>query len=118
MPNWTILTEHNQIESLILTSFETPCMIYKHSTRCDMSAMTYHVLESDWSFKEQDLKPYFIDILAYSNLSVHIADTFKVHHESPQVILVRNGICTFDTSHLDISIEEIKEGLEDDFWLS
>ena len=75
-------------------------------------------MQSDWTFEPTNLKPYFIDILAYSKLSFLIADTFSVHHESPQVILVRNGICTYESSHLDISVEELQEGLEDDFWVA
>jgi len=54
---------------------------------------------------------YYLDLLSYRDLSAEIAETFHVHHESPQVLLIRNGECVYDESHIAISMDEIKEQL-------
>lgn len=55
---------------------------------------------------------FYLDVKRDRNVSSHIADSFGVHHESPQVLIIRKGECIYDASHFDISVEEIKETLE------
>ena len=88
-----------------------PCLIFKHSTRCEISAIAKYRLESDWQFEEEALEPYFLDLLLFRSVSAHIATAFSVHHESPQALLIYKGECVFDVSHLDISVAEIQEAL-------
>ncbi|NBX87688.1 MAG: DUF2847 family protein [Bacteroidetes bacterium] len=40
-------------------------------------------------------------------VSAAIADTFEVHHESPQVVVVINGEATYDASHMEITVAEL-----------
>ena len=42
-------------------------------------------------------------------VGIAIAEKFKVHHESPQVLVIINGECTYDESHMGISMDEIIE---------
>lgn len=55
------------------------------------------------------LEIYYLDLLAHRNISNYIAHHYSVHHESPQVLLIRNGECFYDSSHLDITSEELSE---------
>jgi bacillithiol system protein YtxJ len=50
---------------------------------------------------------YFLDILRYRNLSDLIAETYAVPHESPQVLVIREGECRYEESHLQIDPLEI-----------
>ena len=115
MVNWVSLEQASQLDEIIDISKQTPCLIFKHSTRCAISSMAKYRLESDWNFAAGELQAYFLDLIAHRPLSKQIADTFRVHHESPQVLLIRDGECTYDASHLDISVEELRECFEDVF---
>lgn len=54
---------------------------------------------------------YYLDLLSYRNLSNKIADNFGVIHESPQVLLIKNGDCVFEASHSEIAVSELQEQL-------
>ena len=110
--HWTSLHSIQDVESLISRSFSAPCLIFKHSTRCEISAIAKYRLEDDWEFETEHLSPYFLDLIAHRDVSSFIADKFAVHHESPQVLLVVNGECVFDASHLDITIAEVQQALD------
>lgn len=105
--NWNDLTSAQQLNEIIETSKTTPVLIFKHSTRCSISSMAKYRLESDWNYSEEQVIPYYLDLIAYRNISNQIAEDFSVYHESPQVLLIKDGECTYETSHLDITVAEI-----------
>jgi len=110
--NWTALTSEKQIEKIIEKSKSIPCLIFKHSLTCPISSMAKHRVEGKWNFEEGEIEPYYLDLLNYRNISNAVAETFGVQHESPQILLIQDGMCTFDTSHLDITVEGIRENLQ------
>ena len=112
MLNWKIIDKQEQINEISQISHEHPCLIFKHSTRCSISSMAKMRLESDWDENLNHLQVYYLDLISYRNISKQIADQFSVHHESPQVLLIQNGECTHDASHLDITVSELLEVLE------
>lgn len=57
------------------------------------------------------MEAYYLDVLLFRPVSLKVAEMFQVHHESPQVLLIVNGDCIYDASQLDITMEELKEGL-------
>ncbi len=81
-------------------------IIFKHSTRCSISMMAKRRFELDWASLPNDISLYFLDLIKYRELSTQIANNFKVHHESPQLLLIKDGECILDQSHGDISVEE------------
>ena len=109
--NWLNLQSTQEVDNIITRSFSVPCLIFKHSTRCEISSIAKYRLENDWAFEEDTLEAYFLDILNYRTVSAYIADAFSITHESPQALLIHKGTCVFDTSHLDVSVAEIKEAL-------
>jgi bacillithiol system protein YtxJ len=115
MLKWNTLTSLEQLAGLKEQSKETPIAIFKHSTRCSISSLAKMRLEESWDFDDHELIPYYLDLIAHRNISNAIADQFQVYHESPQLLLIRNGECTYDASHLDISVHELKECFEDTF---
>jgi len=54
---------------------------------------------------------YFLDLIKYRDISSQVAHDFQVHHESPQVLLIKDGECILDQSHGGISVEEALEVL-------
>jgi len=81
-------------------------VIFKHSTRCSISMMAKRKFELDWTDLPEDISLYFLDLIKYRELSSQIAHDFHVHHESPQLLLIKDGECILDQSHSDISVEE------------
>lgn len=110
--NWLPLTSIAEVESIKNRSHEVPCMIFKHSTTCSISAIAKDRLERDWDFSETELPAFYLDLLKFRPVSGFIAETFEIHHESPQLLVISNGECIYDASHLDISVDELKEALE------
>ena len=106
---WNKINSVNEIRNIVERSHEIPCVIFKHSTRCSISSMAKMRLESSWDISDKEIEPYFLDLIAYRNVSNFIAEELKVHHESPQIILIKNGKVTYDASHLDITVDELKE---------
>jgi bacillithiol system protein YtxJ len=110
--NWHPLTSSQQLDHISERSSQVPVLIFKHSTRCSISFMAKHRLESDWNFNDEEIEPYYLDLIAHRNISGEIAERFAVHHESPQILLIKDGECVLDASHLDITVEEIKEMID------
>ncbi len=81
-------------------------VIFKHSTRCSISMMAKKRVDMDLDDLPETVKPYFLDLLAHRDISSQIAEIFGVHHESPQLLLIKDGECVLDQSHGDINIEE------------
>jgi bacillithiol system protein YtxJ len=108
MMNWIPLETEEQIA--LIKNEADPSVIFKHSTRCHVSNMVLRYFEKEWKALD-GVKVYYLDLITYSNLSNKVAETFQVHHESPQVIVVKNGECILDASHQDVSAQEIAEVL-------
>jgi bacillithiol system protein YtxJ len=87
-------------------------VVFKHSTRCSISLMAKRNFELDWQAIPENTPLYFLDLINHRDISALIAETFQVHHESPQVLLIKDGECILDNSHGDISVEEIVEAIK------
>jgi bacillithiol system protein YtxJ len=53
----------------------------------------------------------YLDLIAHRNISSKIAEMFSVEHESPQILIIKNGECVYDESHNAISMDEIVEAV-------
>jgi bacillithiol system protein YtxJ len=102
---WIPLTNEDQLSQIIAQSQTKPQVIFKHSTRCSISSVALQRLQK--ATQPDGLDFYFLDLLAHRSISNKIVETFKVHHESPQVLIIKNGECIFDESHLGISMNDI-----------
>ena len=105
--NWIPLTKEEQLSRILEKSATVPQVIFKHSTRCSVSSMVLSRLER--SDVPETIDFYFLDLLNYRNISNKISDDFDVFHESPQVLLIKNGECVYDESHMGISMDELSE---------
>ena len=103
--NWIPLQTPEQLEEIRQRSTNRPQLIFKHSTRCSTSAVVKGRLERA---KEPDaIDFYYLDLINYRPVSNKVADLFQVGHESPQVLLIRNGECVYDESHMGITMDDI-----------
>lgn len=103
---WVALTEESQLEEILEKSKTKTQAIFKHSTRCGISNMVIREFESKFPNTE-DADAYYLDLLNYRPISLAIANKFEVEHQSPQLIVVKNGVVTHHASHHDISAENV-----------
>ncbi|MFT6055130.1 MAG: bacillithiol system protein YtxJ [Roseivirga sp.] len=104
---WVSLTDINQLNELVEESKTQTVFIYKHSTRCSISSMAMNRLQREWTEEGNKVKAYYLDLIQYRNISNAIAEKFGVYHESPQVIVIKNGEVVHNDSHMGISFEGI-----------
>ena len=107
--NWIPITAEVQIDEIKSLSVIKPQVIFKHSTRCSISSVAMNRLER--AATPDGVGFYFLDLIAHKDISNKIAETFSVYHESPQVLLIKDGECIFDESHSAISMDEIVDQL-------
>ena len=106
--NWNPLKSSNDLIQIDEESKSHPVLILKHSTTCSISAMALSRLERKWKKSDNEiLKPYYLDLLQHRDLSNEIATKYGVVHESPQVLIIRNGSCVYNSSHMDIAYDAI-----------
>ena len=105
--NWIELTHLGQLNEIMDLSHEQPVAIFKHSTRCSISRMALKQFENEFDL-EGSITPYFLDLLNHRDISNEIASRFEVYHQSPQLILIKEGKAVYDASHSDIDALELK----------
>lgn len=104
------IKSHEQLNE-ILSSTE-PLFIYKHSTRCNISSDAYEVIEETFGGEINNLPPvYYLDLLSLRSISNEIEERLKVVHQSPQLILVKNGAAVWHMSHWKITKESILQAV-------
>ena len=103
--HWIHMNEEEQLKQIVSKSQLRPQVIFKHSTRCSISAVALQRLQK--SDQPSDIDFYFLDILTNRSLSNKVAEVFKIQHESPQVLVIKDGDCVYEESHMGISMSEI-----------
>lgn len=86
-------------------------LIYKHSTRCFISTMAQRRL-AEWD--QEKMPIYYLDLLRYREVSNEVAKRYHVIHQSPQLILIKDGKRVADASHEGISADVISSWLNND----
>jgi bacillithiol system protein YtxJ len=104
---WIPLTNLGQLNEIIHESTSTPVIIFKHSTRCSVSRMALKQFENEFDLQSK-VTPYFLDLLENRDISSEIALRFGVVHQSPQLILIKDGKAIYNASHSDIASEDLE----------
>lgn len=106
--NWNQLNNSLQLQTIDLESQHQTILILKHSTRCSISSAALSRLERSWQNSDSEkLKPYYLDLLNYRDISNQIASHYQVEHQSPQALLIKNGKCFYSTTHFDINYNDL-----------
>ena len=105
--NWIQFTDLKQLNEIQEVSNQKPVIIFKHSTTCSISRMALKNFEREYSLQEK-VDAYFLDLLNFRAISNEIASRFEVVHQSPQLLLIKNGKSVYDVSHDAIDAGELK----------
>ena len=109
--NWIPLQDESQLQELNEKSKVRPQVIFKHSVRCGVSSVAKNRLDKSLNKSEisDNVDFYYLDLINFRSISRKIEDIYDVSHQSPQVLVIKNGECVYDESHMSISMEEILE---------
>jgi bacillithiol system protein YtxJ len=99
---WNQLTSMEQLETISEESKTIPVAIFKHSTRCGISRMVINQFEKNYDLDPGQMKLYYLDLLSYRNISDEVGIKFQVFHESPQLLVIKNGNTVHHASHHSI----------------
>ena len=105
--NWIPLVDINQLDLIIEESKTKGVVIFKHSTRCIISKMALRGFESDYTF-EDDFLCYYLDLIAHRDISNEIAARFGIEHQSPQILIIKDGVVVYNESHEGIEANALK----------
>ena len=97
------LDDMAKFDMLMTNSFSTPQLIFKHSTRCNISRIVLDIFVSNYTFSSQNFGAWYLDLLVYRKISDTIAETLQVVHQSPQLIIIKNGIAIKSASHESVN---------------
>lgn len=106
---WINLTQTEQLDEIVKLSETKAQFIFKHSTRCGISRMVISQFKKDYNLSESDADLYYLDLLNFRTISSDIAEKFKVMHESPQLLVIKNGAVVAHESHSGINNLKLSE---------
>ena len=100
---WIALNALHQLEAIDERSKSKTQVIFKYSTRCGISRMVLNQFEKAHNLSEDDLDLYFLDLINYRMVSNEVAQKFQVIHESPQLLVIKNGAVVAHGSHSGVN---------------
>jgi bacillithiol system protein YtxJ len=106
---WIDLSSLDQLLEIKEQSKIIPVVFFKHSTRCVISRMVLRDFESSFVKDGKSVELYLLDLLSYRDISSQVGEMFQVFHQSPQLIVIKNGEAIYHASHNDIKVAAIKD---------
>jgi bacillithiol system protein YtxJ len=103
------LDKMEQFDEIDEISQTKSVVVFKHSTRCSISRMALKQFDTEFNYPEEKIDWYLLDLLNHRDLSNEIASRYNVMHQSPQIVVIRNGKAVFNESHDSISAEDLKQ---------
>lgn len=100
---WIPLQSIDQLDEVEKKSKTKTQVIFKHSTTCGISRMVLNMFVDTYGIDAERMDLYFLDLHAHRDVSNEVAIRFQVLHQSPQLLIIKNGTTVFHTSHGAIS---------------
>ena len=93
------------------TEFPELAVLFKYSPACIISSQASLEVET-FADDHPDVPVYTVDVLGQRSLSQRLASQLKIEHESPQVIVIKNGKPTWDKSGFRIRLDAIEYAVQ------
>ena len=94
------------LDKLITDSGAKPIVIFKHSNACGISAAAYREME------KLDSQVNLLEVQSARDVSRELADLTGIRHETPQVIVLKDGKAVWNASHFDVKAGAVLKALE------
>ncbi|MVO10635.1 bacillithiol system redox-active protein YtxJ [Flavobacterium sp. TP390] len=108
-PKFHTLTDIEELDTIDTASFEKPIVLFKHSTRCSISRFALKQFDNAYHFTNTEMEWYLLDLLNYREVSNAIANRYDVMHQSPQILVIKNGKVIYTASHDAIDATDLKQ---------
>jgi bacillithiol system protein YtxJ len=99
--HFVTITDIEGFEEFVERSKELPVVIFKHSLTCPISTAAYQQMV------QFEGKVALVEIQRARDLSNEIENRLGVTHESPQVIILRNGQVVWNASHFKVTANAV-----------
>ena len=106
---WNYLESMEDLDAAEALSHEKIVVLFKHSTRCSISRFVLKQFENAFGIPEDKMQLYFLDLIEYRPISSEIAERFEVIHQSPQIIVLKDGKAVFNRSHESIDSNDLAQ---------
>lgn len=104
--NFLRIDDRATLQSLISDSKQKTVLVFKHSNACGVSARAYRELQ------KLEGQVNLLEVQAVPDLSRELEKLTGVRHETPQVILLRDGRAVWNASHFDVNAASVSQALE------
>ncbi len=106
---WITLNSLEQLDVIESASKTKTQIIFKYSSRCGVSRMVLNQFVDNYELTEQDLDLYFLDLISYRSVSNEVGYKFQVMHESPQLLVIKNGVVVAHDSHSGVNAIDLSQ---------
>ena len=100
------LADRKSLDRLLTNSKERPVVVFKHSNSCPISAAAYREME------QLEDEVVLVEVQSAREVSKEIANITGIRHESPQVIVLKDGKAVWNASHFGVRAREVAKALQ------
>lgn len=104
---WIQMNRIEQLDEIAAISKQLPVAIFKYSTTCGVSRSVLRSFERDYAIEDGRIKLYFLDLHANREVSNETVHRFQVVHQSPQILVIKNGVAVHHASHHRIDANDL-----------
>ena len=94
------------LNKLLTDSKSKPIVIFKHSNACGISSAAYREME------KLENPVNLLEVQSARDVSRELADLTGIRHETPQVIVLKDGKAVWNASHFDVKAGAVLKALE------
>ena len=94
------------LDNLITDSKQKPVIVFKHSNACSISSRAYREME------KVEGQVNILEVQSAREVSRELANLTGVRHETPQVIVLRDGKAVWNASHFDVQAGAVAKAVE------
>jgi len=99
------LADKETLNRLLLDSRHRPVVLFKHSNTCGISSAAYREME-----KLDNVN--LLEVQSARELSKEVESITGVEHESPQVIVLKDGKAVWNASHYGVKAVAVADAVE------
>ena len=99
-----------ELDAVLAASHQRPVVIFKHSASCGTSAEAYDEM-LDLVAGPLPADVYLVDVWDGRQVSDEAARRLGVRHQSPQALIVSDGLVVWQASHFRVTAGAVRDAL-------
>lgn len=100
------INDRTTLENLLTDSKRKPVIVFKHSNACSISARAYREME------KFDGQVNILEVQSAREVSSELANLTGIRHETPQVIVLKDGKAVWNASHFDVTAGDVAKAVQ------